>query len=109
MPSDSNAPAKGKVLLFINHGDAQPYFSFTTQTTVHLPGILHQLSGQFSPIQKRNSRIYVFEDETWEVKGRFNQAIKDESPAPWYMASDNTPILTLLAVSVIIIIFVFSS
>jgi len=39
-----------------------------------------ELSGRFFPIERRDSRIYVFEDETWEVKGRFSQAVKDKTP-----------------------------
>jgi len=44
-----------------------PYMSFTTKVTPELPVVLKELSGRFSPIERMNSRIYVFEDEMWEV------------------------------------------
>ena len=46
-----------------------PYMSFITEATSELPVVLKELSGRFSPIERRDSRIYVFEDEIWEVKG----------------------------------------
>ena len=60
----------GKVLLYVNRDSGTPpYMSFTTATTSKLPVVLKELSGRFSPIERRNSRIYVHEDDMWEVKG----------------------------------------
>ena len=98
---DWNAPTYGKVLLFVDRETgAPPYMSFTTETTSELPVVLKELSGRFSPIERRNCRIYVFEDEMWEVKGQFSQAIKDNVPVQWEMNDEGKLVLYLLAVGV---------
>jgi hypothetical protein len=74
--------------------------SFTTATTSKLPVVSKELSGRFSPIERRNSRIYVHEDDMWEVKGRFSQAMKDNAPLQWEETDDGKFFLNLLAVSV---------
>ena len=91
----------GKVLLYVNRDSGTPpYMSFTTATTSKLPVVLKELSGRFSPIERRNSRIYVHEDDMWEVKGRFSQAMKDNAPLQWEETDDGKFFLNLLAVSV---------
>jgi hypothetical protein len=101
-PADWNAPTRGKVLLFVNRDPgAPPYMTFTTNTTSELPVVLEELSGRFSPIEKRDCRIYVYEDEAWEVKGRFSQALKDDSPLPWTEKDDSQLVLYLLAVGIL--------
>jgi hypothetical protein len=64
-----------------------------------LPPILEKLSRKFSPIRRLNSRIYVFEEDTWAVKGRFSQAILDDDPISWAASSNGKFSLSLLAVS----------
>jgi len=100
-PPDWNASTYGKVLLFVNRDPGTaPYMSFSTETTSELPVVLKELSGRFSPIQRRDSRIYVFQDEMWEVKGQFSQAVKDKTPLQWEMSDDGKLVLPLLAVGV---------
>src|SRR6202050_5507788 len=97
--ADWNAPTHGKVFLFVNwKTGSPPYMSFTTEATSELPVVLKELSGRFSPIERRDSRIYVFEDEMWEVKGRFSQAVKDNAPLQWEITDDGKLVLYLLAV-----------
>jgi hypothetical protein len=100
--ADWNAPTYGKVLLFVDRETgSDPYMSFTTKATPELPVVLKELSGRFSPIERRNSRIYVFEDEMWEVKGQFSQAVKDNTPLQWEIKNDGKLVLYLLAVGVL--------
>jgi hypothetical protein len=108
-PEDWNAPPRGKVLLFVNRDPGtSPYMSFTTETTSELPVVLEELSGRFSPVEKRDCRIYVYEDEMWEVKGRFSQAVLDDSPVQWEMNGEGQLILPLLVVGVfLLILFTF--
>ena len=88
-PPDWNPPTLGKVLLFVNRDPGSaPYMSLSTETTSELP------------VERRNSWIYVFEDDTWEVKGRFSQAVKNKTPLQWEMNDDGKFILPLLAVGV---------
>jgi hypothetical protein len=77
-----------------------PYMSFSTKTTSELPVVLKELSGRFSPIERRDSRIYVFEDDMWEVKGQFSQAVKNKTPLQWEMNDDGKLVLSLLSVGV---------
>ena len=102
-PADWNRPTRGKVLLFVNRDPGvAPYMTFTTKVTSELPVVLQELSGRFSPIEKRDCWIYVYEDEAWEVKGRFSQALMDDSPAPWTTTEtdDNQLVLNLLVVGI---------
>ena len=41
----------------------------------------------------------MFEDELWEVKGQFSQAMKDRTPLEWEMKDDGNLVLNLLAVT----------
>ena len=98
--ADWNASRYGKVLVYVNREtETAPYMSFTTKAA-ELPVVLKELSGRFSPIEKRNCRIYVFEEKTWEVKGRFSQAVMDDSPLPWARNDDGQLVLCLLAVGI---------
>jgi hypothetical protein len=108
MNPDWNVPIQAKVYLYVNRvpGTA-PYLSYATKPSSDLPVVLKQLSGRFSPIQKRNPRIYVFEDETWEVKGQFSTAMEDKTPVQWSMEDDGSLALRLLAVGVILILSAF--
>src|ERR1700683_1471983 len=102
-PADWNRPTCGKVLLFVNQDPGvAPYMTFTTKVTSELPVVLQELSGRFSPIEKRDCQIYVYEDEAWEVKGRVSQALMDDSPAPWTTTEtdDNQLVLNLLVVGI---------
>ena len=100
-PEDWDGTTYGKVLLFVDRNTgSSPYLTFTTEVTPELPVVLKEMSGRFSPIERRDSRIYIFEDEAWEVKGRFSQAIKDKAPLQWEMNDDGKLVLHLLAVGV---------
>lgn len=46
-----------------------------------------------------DSRMYVLEEDTWSVKGRFSQAILDDDPIYWDASSKGKFSLSLLAVS----------
>jgi len=101
-PADWNGPTYGKVLLFVDcKSGSSPYMTFTTEVTSELPVVLKEMSGRFSLIERRDSWIYVFEDEAWEVKGRFSQAIKDKAPLQWEMKDDGKLVLYLLAVGIL--------
>ena len=105
-PTDWNAPTRGKVMLFANReSGSPPYMSFTTDVTSELPVVLKELSGRFSPIERRDSRVYVFENDMWEVKGRFSEALKDDAPLEWDVKDDGKLVLYLLAVGVFFMYF----
>ena len=36
-----------------------------------------------------DSRIYVFQDGAWDIKGRYTQALQDEDPVEWYLSPDD--------------------
>jgi len=36
-----------------------------------------------------DSRIYVFQDGAWDIKGRYSQALQDEDPVEWYLSPDD--------------------
>lgn len=47
----------------------------------------------------KDSRIYVHQEDMWDVKGRFSKALQDTTPVSWDMTSDGKYTLSLLAVS----------
>src|ERR1700683_3967047 len=105
-PTDWNSPTCGKVLLFANwESGSPPYMSFTTDVTPELPVVLKELSGRFSPIERGDSQVCVFEDDMWEVKGRFSEALKDNAPLEWEVKDDGKLVLYLLAVGVFFNVF----
>lgn len=69
-----------------------------THTSYQLPSILKEVAHKFSPVRKRDSQIYVYQDDMWDLKGQFSQAIGDDSPLSWDMSSDGKFMLSLLAV-----------
>jgi hypothetical protein len=97
---DAFSKPNGKVLLYTSRDqDAHPAMMMMHETVAQLPPILEKLSRKFSPIRRLNSRIYVFEEDTWAVKGRFLQAILDDDPISWAASSNGKFSLSLLAVS----------
>jgi hypothetical protein len=46
-----------------------------------------------------DSRIYVFQNGAWDIKGQFSQAMQDNDPVQWDMLSEGKFSLLLLAVS----------
>jgi len=36
-----------------------------------------------------DSRIYVFQDGAWDIKGQYTQALQDEDPVEWYLSPDD--------------------
>lgn len=98
---DDQPPVHGKVLLYTSRDmDARPIMSISSKTTSQLPSILQELSGRFSPIQKRDSRIYVMQDDMWDIRHQFSKAMEDKSPLEWDMSAEGKYTLSLLAVSV---------
>lgn len=52
----------------------------------------------FNMLLESNSRIFVYEDETWAVKGRYENALEDNDDAMWTF-DEGFDILRLLIVS----------
>jgi hypothetical protein len=45
-----------------------------------------------------NSHIFVQEEDMWNIRGRYSQAIKDDEPISWVANSDGKYTLSLLVV-----------
>ena len=82
----------GKVLLYTSWDDAKPAMTFKHKTTNQLPPILKRLAEKFSSIRSKyiyflqvwqelsilsenDSHIFVQQDDDWDIKGRYSQAI----------------------------------
>ena len=50
-----------------------------------------------------NQRIFVYEDDVWAVKGRFETALEDDEDAEWSFL-DGQDILRVLIVCILFII-----
>ncbi|TDL17895.1 hypothetical protein BD410DRAFT_901120 [Rickenella mellea] len=48
-----------------------------------LSAVLEELAKYFSPIKKRNSRIYVARTNGWAMKGRYELAVRSHEEIPW--------------------------
>jgi hypothetical protein len=74
---------KGKVLLYTSSDhDAAP-MSMNHPVGEKLSSVLHGLGKLYSPMRKANPHIYVEEDETWAMKGRFSYAVRLLEDLPW--------------------------
>jgi hypothetical protein len=51
-----------------------------------------------------NSRVFVYEDDTWAVKGRYENALEDNDHAMWTF-NEGYDILRILIVSKLYILF----
>ena len=60
--------------------------SMTIQIPVNstLGPILSKLGSLYSPVEHENQRIYTYtKQETWDVKGRYNAALKEDDMIDW--------------------------
>ncbi|KAG6854300.1 hypothetical protein H0H87_007863, partial [Tephrocybe sp. NHM501043] len=85
-------PTKGEVHLYTSHGDPQQtdpskvkpaMFVKHEMSSLTLGPVLNKLGSRFSPIKKSNSHIFTWEEDMWNIKGRFEDAIQDDDDAPW--------------------------
>jgi hypothetical protein len=96
-------PAKGIVKLYLDlehqPSSVKPALTFKTEAKPTLGPILKSLSGRFSPVRsecsrfltflisiiskENNDRIYVHEDDSWSIKGRFSDALEDDEEVSW--------------------------
>ncbi|KAG6912827.1 hypothetical protein DXG01_011734, partial [Tephrocybe rancida] len=98
-------PTKGEVHLYTSHGDPQQTDPSKVKPTMFvkhdlssltLGPVLNKLGSCFSPIKKSNSRIFTWEEDMWNIKGRFEDAIQDDDDVPW-VKENNKYIIRLLA------------
>jgi hypothetical protein len=107
-PNTWDRPPKGKVMIYADREPgSRPQWGIKMEMTPKLPVILEKLSGRFSPIRKQDLRIYIYEDDMWEVKGRFSHAVTDDSPVEWEEDEYGNPFLDVFVVSVILMLFIF--
>lgn len=110
---------KGIVQVYASHTDSRPLMTMKHKMTPTLAPILKALSRHYSPISSKifniiclistvmifcpefNQRVFVNEDDTWEVKGRYNTALEDDDDANWIFENDQN-ILKLLVVSILL-------
>ncbi|KAG6826693.1 hypothetical protein H0H87_006686, partial [Tephrocybe sp. NHM501043] len=85
-------PTKGEVHLYTSHGDPQEtdpskvkpaMFVKHEMSSLTLGPVLNKLGSRFSPIKKSNSCIFTWEEDMWNIKGQFEDAIQDDDDAPW--------------------------
>jgi len=88
-------PEKGKVVLYTN--ETSTPFTMTHQVGSSLSEVAHELGNLYSPIKKTNSSLYVREDDTWAMKGRFSNAIRSHEILPWTEDSKGVASVSLKA------------
>ncbi|KAG6904291.1 hypothetical protein DXG01_011149, partial [Tephrocybe rancida] len=98
-------PTKGEVHLYTSHGDPQQtdpskvkatMFVKHEMSSLTLGPVLNKLGSRFSPIKKSNSRIFTWEEDMWNIKGRFEDAIQDDDDVSW-VKENNKYIIRILA------------
>ena len=70
---------KGQV--FVHMDDTSPPYSIVQPILSLLPTALHHASSLFSPI--KNSRISVWENGAWALKGHYAMALTSREVLPW--------------------------
>ncbi|KAG6904124.1 hypothetical protein DXG01_012429, partial [Tephrocybe rancida] len=98
-------PTKGEVHLYTSHGDPQQtdpskvkatMFVKHEMSSLTLGPVLNKLGSRFSPIKKSNSCIFTWEEDMWNIKGRFEDAIQDDDDVSW-VKENNKYIIRILA------------
>jgi hypothetical protein len=74
---DLDRPEKGRVCLHTGNDS----YSANLPVGSRLPAVLPGLAQVYSPI--KNSRISVFEDDMWALKGRYLNAVRNTEDLPW--------------------------
>jgi hypothetical protein len=93
----------GRVLLFTSHEkDAEP-MSMKFKANEPLSAVLSGLGRLYSPIKHKNSHIYLHDNDAWDMKGRFSNAIRSHETLPWTQDNRGNLSVTLLAVSILLI------
>ena len=89
---DSPVAAKGVVRLFsdISHrpSEHQPTLTLKMDAKPSLGPILQKLGRSYSPIRNQNYRVYVYEEGSWSIKGRFGDAVDDDEEVSWVTEND---------------------
>jgi hypothetical protein len=76
------SPERGQIYLHTSRSKAeQPISMKATGST--LAAVQQDVTLQYSPIRKQNTRIYVEEDGAWEIKGHYMIALELNDLAPW--------------------------
>jgi hypothetical protein len=114
--ADKKTPIMGKIHLYtspVNPTTTPPTMSLNHAVVPALAPILSDLAERFSPVRsmlfsffdfplliifvEENQRIWVFEDDSWNIKGRFATAVKANEDVTW-MIKDRKYIFPLLIV-----------
>jgi hypothetical protein len=97
------SPVMGKVYLYdscVDPAKTKPKSAFKLKVTTSLGVVLSKLAEKDSPVRRKllfnyssgicfsdflglNPRIFVYEEDLWNIKGRYSTAIKDEEPVTW--------------------------
>jgi hypothetical protein len=105
----------GKVLLYTSRGSDTEPMSLTHSVEEDLPAVLKSIAELYSPIRseqssfyhvheltiflEHNRHIYVREDNSWAMKGRYDNALKRPEKLPWRKNAEGKLSVSLLAVS----------
>ena len=96
-------PRKGRVLIYQSPKDPMNHkldMSITSEVTSQLKPVLKSLAWRYSPVWSKwyssfgkifntntllelNSWIFIYEDDTWAVKGRYQDALEDNDDVMW--------------------------
>jgi hypothetical protein len=103
MVADQFAPAKGVVRLYSDlaqhPAQVRPTMTLKSSAAPTLAPILKKLARSYSPVQSKcqimllidlvnmlleqNFRIYIHEDDNWNIRGRFMDAVEDDEEVTW--------------------------
>lgn len=93
--------ADGKVLLYTTADkNTSPAMTFSHKTSSELPPILKKLAQRYSPVRNKNSRVFVLQDDMWDIRGRFSDAMQDDTALAWDLSPDGKFTLSLRVVSI---------
>ena len=56
---------------------------FNSEAKPTLAPVLQRLTRGYSPVRKQNYRIYVHEEGSWNMKGRYKDAVEDDEDITW--------------------------
>ncbi|TFK32200.1 hypothetical protein BDQ12DRAFT_562474, partial [Crucibulum laeve] len=84
-------PVKGKAHLYVSDqnpvsidpSSLKPAMTMKTEVTSTIGPVLQKFAKRYSPISSSGGHIFLYEDDTWVIKGKYDIAISDDEEANW--------------------------
>ncbi|KAF8979161.1 hypothetical protein BDQ17DRAFT_1338406 [Cyathus striatus] len=91
-------PTTGTIYVFSNRKSTEPYFAIKNIKLHYKLGKIVELIGEkYSHIKVLNPYMFVWEDNTWFIKGHYSELLEDPEDIEWFINEKNKTVCHVLA------------